>query len=312
VEPRGHVGSTDMTFRLMMYDIGKFIRHSEPMPPFGGSWQKLTAQSIPLAEKDKIIDELEMMLESKYLRYCDPVIPLHILARCFASIVVSKMRLTVRHPRRFPDRGSSMPENEKQKLFDICLLIIERDNFIRSMDCLRGFLWPLDQEFQVDAFVYLLSELRYQNPSPLTEKAWSEISKSFKHHPSIVFARSPLNVAIGNLTLKSWESWEARARHQQFPHPPRPDFILQLLEKRPGYTTDASTESVVDAARMDLDNNCAPASYPASVATDWNSAPPLIPDPIAPIDWNYWNDLIQNDETYIIDDFAAHVEEWPA
>jgi hypothetical protein len=161
VEPIGHVGSTEMTFRLMMYEIGKFIRHAEPMPPFKGGWQKLIAQSIPLAEKDKMIDELEMMLESKYLRYCNPVILLHILARCFTSLVVSKMRLTVRHPRRFPDQGSRMPEYEKLKLFGICLSILERDNYVHSMDCLRGFLWPLDQEFQVDAFIYLLSELRY-------------------------------------------------------------------------------------------------------------------------------------------------------
>jgi hypothetical protein len=246
VEPRGHVGFTEMTFRLMMADIGKFIRSSEPMVPFGGSWRKLTAQSVALAEKDKMIDELEMMLESKYLGYCDPVIPLHILTRCFASIVISKRRLTIRHPRRF--LGSSMPEDNRQKLFDICLSILEQDNFVYSMDCLRGFLWPLDQEFQpfqVDAFVYLLSELRYQDPSPLTEKAWSEISKSFKHHPNIVFAGSPLNVAIGNLTLKSWESGEARAQHQQFPHPSRPDFIIQLLEKRSGCMTNASTKSAV-------------------------------------------------------------------
>jgi hypothetical protein len=308
VEPRGHVGSTEMTFRLMMYEIGKFIRNSEPMPPFRGSWQKLIAQSVPLAEKDKMIDELEMTLESKYLRYCDPVIPLHILARGFASIVVSKMRLTIRHPRRFPPRGSSMSEDEKKKLFDICLFIVERDNYVHSMDCLRGFLWPLDQEFQVDAFVYLLSELRYQNPSPLSEKAWSEISKLFKHHPNIVFARSPLYVAIGNLALESWESWEARAQHQQFPHPFRPDFILKLLEKRLAYT-DAPVKSAGDAARMDLDDY-APAFYSTSVATDRKSAPSLASDPLAPIDWNYWNDLIQNDGTYAADDFVAQVEEW--
>jgi hypothetical protein len=118
-------------------------------------------------------------------------------------------------------------------------------------------------------------------------------------------------VAIGKLTLKSWESWEARAQHQQFPHPSQPDIILQLLEKRQRYTTDASSESAVDGARMDLDN-CAPASYPTSVTTDWNSAPSLLSEPLDPIDWNYWNDLIQNDETYIVDDFAAQVEEWSA
>lgn len=310
VEPKGHVGFTEITFRLMMYDIGKFVRYSEPMGPFSSSWQKLMAQSVSLDEKDKLINELELFLDSKYLKYCDPVIPLHILARHLGSIVISKMRLTIRHPRRFPDRGSSMPEDEKRRLFDICLSMLKQDNLIRSTDCLRGFLWPMDQETHVDAIVYLLSELRYQDPSPLTGKAWSEIFKSFKQYPNIVLDEGQLNVAIGNLTLKSWESWEARAQQHEFPHISRPEIIVQLLEQRGGSTLKAESESTADVSGMDL-NNCEPPSYTTSVVVDLNSAPALISDPLAPIDWNYWNDLIQNDETYLVDNFAAH-EEWSA
>jgi len=76
---------------------------------------------VPLSEKDKVIDELETVLESKFLRYCNPVIPLHILAKGVVNVVCSKMRLTTRHPRRYPDRGISMPQEDKKELFDICL-----------------------------------------------------------------------------------------------------------------------------------------------------------------------------------------------
>jgi hypothetical protein len=171
VEPRGHVGSTEMTLRLMMYDIGKFLRNAAATTPFGGTWQRVAPVREGLLNNDKVIDQLEEMLESKYLKYCDPVIPLHIVTRSLAKIVCCRLRLTARHPRQFLDRGLSMTQQDKDILFDVCLSMIEQDNFLHSTDCVRGFLWQIDLEFQVDAFVYLLSELRYQVPEPLAQKA---------------------------------------------------------------------------------------------------------------------------------------------
>lgn len=312
VEPRGRVGSTEMTFRLMLYDIGKFIRHSAVMAPFQGSWQKLSGQPIPPADKDKVIDELEKMIESNYLRYCDPVIPLHILARGVSTIIVCRMRLTIRHPRRFPDRGSSMTAEDKHKLFNICLAIIEQDNFLHSVDSVRGFLWLLDHEFQGDAFVYLLSELRYRDPGSTTEKAWEEISKAFKYHPNLVFdAKNPLTSAIRNLTLKSWECWETRYLQHYNLRPSRPEFIPQLLEQRTPGSTTASTEYSEEGTTMDM-GTIAPISYTTSATTNWDFGPSTTSDPLAPIDWNYWNALIPNAETYPIDNFASQPQEWSA
>jgi hypothetical protein len=312
VEPRGHVGSTEMTFRLMMYDIGKFIRHSTAMAPFGGSWQKLSSLSIPMSDKDHVIDELEEMIESKYLRYCDPVIPLHILARSIARILVSRMRLTTRHPRRFPDRGASMPEEEKQKIFEICLAMIEQDNLLHSLDCIRGFLWFIESEFQVDAFVYLLSELRRRDSEPITEKAWSDISKAFEHHPNLASDKNPLNVAIRNLTLKSWESWENRAWQKQSSQIPRPALIQQLLEQRK-FCATTTYEYSGENATMDVDVGASNPSIPyiTSAPANWDFGLTSISDPIVPIDWNYWNDLIQDSENYRVDSLAPQTE-WTA
>jgi hypothetical protein len=311
VEPRGRIGSTEMTFRLMLYDIGKFIRHSAAMAPFGGSWQKLSGQPIALSEKDKVIDELDKMIESNYLRYCDPAIPLHILARSVSTIISCRMRLTIRHPRRFPDRGSSMAQDDKNLLFNNCLSILEQDNFLHSVDSIRGFLWLLDHEFQGDAFVYLLSELRYRDPGPITEKAWSEVSQAFKYHPTLLLdAKNPLTVAIRNLTLKSWECWEIRVRQHQNSYPARPAFISQLLEQRTPGLTSASTKYSGDSETVDLDVN-ASAPHTTASTMNWDFGPSSLSDPMAPIDWNYWNGLIQNAETYTVDNFASQ-QEWSA
>ncbi|KAF4637546.1 hypothetical protein G7Y89_g519 [Cudoniella acicularis] len=306
IEPRGHLGYTEMTFRLMMCDLGKYRRYSTAME-LGGSSDTLSSPSVPLPRKDKVIDDIEQMLESKYLRYCDPVIPLHILARSFANIVIGRMRLITRHPRQFLDRGSSMVQEEKAKLFDICLTMIEEDNFLHSVDCVRGFMWLVDLEFHVDAFVYLLSELRYRNPEPLTERAWDEISKAFRYRPDILYdTKSALNMAIGNLALKSWESWEMRSRqfggkYTNSEQSITPEFVLELLKRRPIKGSSSFTEASGDysAATMELDTN--PTNYLESVAgASLEFGPSTIVDPLAPIDWNYWNDLINDAETYTI------------
>lgn len=126
---------------------------------------------MPISHKDKAIDELEDVLESKFLRYYDPVIPLHILARGVVKVVVGRMRLTTRHPRRYPDRGISMPQEKKMDLFDICLMMVEQDNLLHSTQCVRGFLWHMDLQSQLDAVVYLLSELRNQTTGEKADKA---------------------------------------------------------------------------------------------------------------------------------------------
>jgi len=99
VPPLNHVGVTEMIFPLMMYEVGAFLRHSKSMAAFDGSWHRLSDYKVPLSEKDKVLDELEKILENKFLRYCYPVIPLHILARGVVRVICGRMRLTTRHPR---------------------------------------------------------------------------------------------------------------------------------------------------------------------------------------------------------------------
>jgi hypothetical protein len=80
----------------MMYEVGAFLRHSKSMAAFVGSWQKLSNYTVPISDENKVIDELEDVLESKFLRYRDPVVPLHILARGVVKVVVGRMRPATR------------------------------------------------------------------------------------------------------------------------------------------------------------------------------------------------------------------------
>ena len=243
VPPLNHVGATEMTFVLPMYEVGTFLRHSKSMAPFEGSWQKITSHTVPLASKDKIIDELYDVLEHKFLPYHDPVIPLHMLACSIAILITNRMRLTIRHPRQFPDRGAGMLQEEKEKLFTICIEMIEQDVFHHTTPCLRRFLWRLDMQTELDALVYVLSELQHQCPGPLIDKAWSPIAQTYGFHPAMITKTNDrLFMAVGNLALRSWGVRDAACRKHDS-HPPEgspPLFITLLRAQRTTNVSDAS------------------------------------------------------------------------
>jgi hypothetical protein len=109
--------------------------------------------------------------------------------------------------------------------------------------------------------------------------------------------KSPLNVAIGNLTLKSWESWETRNQYSNghrldSQQSSRPEFVVQLLEQRTTNRTNISTESSYSPAKNLVINP--PNSHETPIGTHWDFGLSSMADPLASIDWNYWNHLLQD------------------
>lgn len=47
---------------------------------------------VNVAEADRSIDDLEKRITEKYLQYCDPQIPLHVMATVIAKCSVDKLR----------------------------------------------------------------------------------------------------------------------------------------------------------------------------------------------------------------------------
>ena len=98
---------------------------------------------ISLAEKDKFVDRLEQELEQNFLRYCDPLQPLHYLCMLAARSALTAMRLRSHHPRQYSDKGASLPQEEKDMLFRLALKIIQYDNLLHSSDMVQIFRWHI-------------------------------------------------------------------------------------------------------------------------------------------------------------------------
>ena len=62
---------------------------------------------------------------------------------------------------------------------------------------------------------------------------------------------------------------------------------------------------------VDVTTSNPPNPYMTSAPANWDFGLTSVSDPIIPIDWNYWNDLIQDSENYRVDNLAPQTE-WTA
>jgi hypothetical protein len=207
--PKEHDGATEMMFFLTRCHVGDFLKRSaENHTTFDGLWYRLSTSAVQVATKDKAIDELEAIFRRKFLRYCDPSIPWHLLCVHLAKSVLFMMRFMAHSTDSY---NVGLSPKEKDILFDLALQVSASQNVVYTMKELHGFRWHVNLNFQWKAFVYLISELRYRTEGDQVDQAWAEVEKSYSFHPSLNkdLSKRALPIAIDNLTVKAWNVYAA-------------------------------------------------------------------------------------------------------
>lgn len=288
--PLEHNYPTEMIFCLITYEIGKFIK--------GAGYQK--AFAAPVSAKDKVMDELESRLHTKFLQYCDRSISLHSLCIAVAKSITANMRLMAHHSRHWKGRDSHMPQAERDILFSLSLQMLENDNMVHSVPGLKRYLWHVQGNFQFDAFIILLSELRRRPNGEHSHRAWKHVQEAFNTHRDLTSDDYALYIAIGNLTLQAWEIRETQLAQQNQGHVEVPGFITILRAKGPPkdestrgpqYIPDqrnSTQQSIVDytsASGHTLISSTGADFGDQDIAFD--------PAQITPMGWDYWENLLQ-------------------
>ncbi|KAJ9226750.1 transcriptional regulator family: Fungal Specific TF [Paecilomyces variotii] len=233
--PIEHSGPTEMIYCLMKYDAALFLRHSPTAAPLKGRPQVLATPALPMAVKDKILNELEDLFNRKYLRYCDPRIPLHLITMTMAGLAISRLRFLSHHPRQYPDGQASLSREENDMLFAMSVKLLQLDTQLRRIQFLEYFPWHGNAKGQLDAFIYALSDLRRRTTGEIVSNAWEQVEILFEEHPELITDReNSLYSALRELTLSAWEARKAElVRQRQHDAsdtgPVDPNFITQLL-----------------------------------------------------------------------------------
>ncbi|KIW16612.1 hypothetical protein PV08_03800 [Exophiala spinifera] len=180
--------------------------------------------------RDDIIDELEAILETKYLRYCDPSEPVQLMAMMFARSHIFTMRFLSHHPRRWG--SSKVPESESNFVWKLSTKLLDGHIQLYTSPQLRGYTWQSSFYFPWEALVHVLDTLRANPLSPESDRAWRLVGETYNWNPDFVNSKMRLRVAIGDLCLGAYKARDVALDKQGLPLPPPPSYILNFRQQR--------------------------------------------------------------------------------
>lgn len=263
IKAQGENRATEMINCLMRCEFAAFLKEKmrqtylktqqEDGGQFTQGTQAMPRNEVP-EEWDVYNTELEKRLEEKFLRYCDPSIPLHLLASIMGRAAIASTRFMMHHPKMWKSEQDIPPE-ERQLLWRLSVKLMETDALMRGTKELQGFLWHSNVYFPWHALIYLLGELKKHVAGEDVEYAWTKIDGVYEHHPELILsARKPLNFAVGSLCLKAWDA-RARGRHEakqgggrNTPELETPSYIEMLRQQRTTETGRCENQNIYATA----------------------------------------------------------------
>lgn len=219
------------------------------------------------------------------------------------------MRLLAHHPRQYPDKGASMPQRERDMLWSESLKELEILAMCHMEKSIQGFLWHTYVQFHLDAFIFVLSELRQRTSGNLVKRAWHQIELAYEQRPEMLTEnKDSLYCAMGSLCLKAWAKYEeAGGRYDGTQLLPVPRFISKLRTQRnipepsvPVPPQLSSQEPTPESLNRSEESYGAPTGAQQYGMTNsvWGKDRPdanIAMQEITLVDWEYWQTLMDGD-----------------
>ncbi|KAH8660544.1 hypothetical protein BX600DRAFT_514140 [Xylariales sp. PMI_506] len=219
---------TDIVFVALKCELLRFA--ADRLANFRS--QANTSENWELQTTEDGLLKLEELLETKYLRYCDPSQPLHLMSMLMARCSINVIRFLSHHPRRWSSIEKT-PLAERQLIWDVSIKLLEQHSMLQSNPQLRQYAWHGQYFQQWHAIIHVLDALRARPCIADAEKAWKLISNIYVINKEMIFdMRKPIHVAVGNLCLKSYAARDVASKSRNAPLLQTPNFIMQLRQQR--------------------------------------------------------------------------------
>jgi hypothetical protein len=266
--PAPHIGPTEMLFCLTRFELtaAADIDGVRPAPNLAATGGKPKFQysaspnssdvvtnaanhNLPVVDLDSYV----AYAEDRYLKHCDPKVPLHLFTLLMTRQSLSKLRiidyLCRGHLQQHPD-PTTVPEGPertlRESMFEEGVRVLEYDIMIQGHESLQGFKWFTFMHFPLPAYMYLVGELRYITNGEMCERAWAAILEDHEKRGMVNNLRSPMHTAMGGIMLKAWDAYESAKKQMGKPLSPQPKLIGILRDRVRSMNTsskDASSSS---------------------------------------------------------------------
>ncbi|KAL4985832.1 hypothetical protein BDW68DRAFT_198551 [Aspergillus falconensis] len=212
--------ASEMIFCLSRIELSNFYtRTGIKMKEIGASVEFKDAGEI-----EELINEVEDSIETRFLRYCDIVNPLHILTTGIIRSATNAVRLRARMPLLMK---GTVTDAQRRGICTLAEKILDTNNAIYANPATRKFRWQTQAFFLWDALLCILRSLAlagFYSPSEL-DTAWNKITEVYHNHEELVISRRALHTTIGKETLKAWDANPPNNSS------PEPSFIVALRAK---------------------------------------------------------------------------------
>ncbi|OOF94910.1 hypothetical protein ASPCADRAFT_516279 [Aspergillus carbonarius ITEM 5010] len=192
-QPEEQKGASEMIFCLTKTELSNFYTRTGVQKKKVGA----TIQFRDSAEIERLIDEVESTIESRYLRYCDIVNPLHVLTMGLVRSAANAVRLRNR---------MNTGDHERRELCTLAQKIIDTDNALYRNPNTKQFQWHHKAFFLWDALICILTSLGKTGFFSHAELdiTWQKVSDVYANHPEILEAKHVHLVAVSKATLEAW------------------------------------------------------------------------------------------------------------
>jgi hypothetical protein len=303
-------GATDIIFCLARSEMGRMLKKVRSS---NGNWTHTWDQMDP-DKLGALLDELEELVESKYVRYCDVSVPVQFLTIAMCRTGLNSMRMRVLLPRK----DSKSTREERTMLWKLSVKILDSDINVRTNHNLRRFFWHLESLFfQWDPIIWILTELRQPEPVMGIEAAWTKITQTFNCRPEVQAQQRAIDVALARLTIKVWDQTRTRCE-PELPEPAflsllRASFLRRELSRQSSCSTPQLTTSSFSPSAT---NQAFPPGVPnmTMAIPTWMSAVDhgapgapgmmnfnFLPDINADLDadWLFWDQISNDPQAYL-------------
>ncbi|KAI0521538.1 fungal-specific transcription factor domain-containing protein [Xylaria bambusicola] len=177
--PPERIGSTDMTFCLIRYEICGLSRklHTASSPL---SMCPTAPQSTPEEQETKLIEMYEH-IDQKYLRLCPAKETdlLNWVSATIARLIMSKMSLVIYQPLMPSSGNNDLPSDVRDRLFMASIEVVEYSRVLNSEPKIQRWRWLFQTYNQWHAVAYLLLEVCRRSWSASVERGWIALNATF-------------------------------------------------------------------------------------------------------------------------------------
>ncbi|KAF7555491.1 hypothetical protein G7Z17_g2113 [Cylindrodendrum hubeiense] len=275
--PIEHNNPTEMMCVLMKYEVSNWLRSSPRASQVFDNIIRGNMRGKRMVElQDEAINELEANYQLKYFRNCDKRIPLHNITQAMAKLAIARMRFRIHHPRGRAISGYNnyMNREESNMLFNSAVTSLEMaaEGFRSKFS--SHLVTHLTSNFEVDAYIYVISDLRWRCSGERVSVAWKLVEDIYTDHPELIDdTENTFFVALGDLTLEAWEERRKELVCSQGAreYNATPQFIQLLWDKR--QTKNKESFQIPTVLDTYSHNSC------------------LVDD--GDFDWDYWTEILR-------------------